>query len=192
MVATKTCEKCGWLYPITHPEKSCRFCGTPFKKRFCSKCGQYTQCVATALCRPCESKRVMAATSSAQSLAKAQRYTAKIRKQREDNFNEWLSMIAKVPKPIRTLVQDEWIRTCIHFEKCAVCKNESIDARAFFIHFSLGGRYAEWNVIPVCERCAITLRRPQNPFVSYPDNVMTVVKYLKPILERAVQHEKNI
>ena len=128
----------------------------------------------------------MAATSSQQSIAKTQRYRAKVQKQNEDNFNAWLAMISKVPKPIRTLTQEEWIRACVHFGKCAVCRNESIDARAFFIHFALGGRYAEWNVIPVCEKCAIALRRQQNPFISYPDNVMHVVKYLQPILERTV------
>ena len=134
----------------------------------------------------------MASTSSEQALAKLQRHRAKVQKQNEDNFKAWLAMVAKVPTPLKTLTQDEWISACIHFGKCAVCRNESVDARSFFIHYSLGGRYAAWNVIPVCEKCAIALRRQQNPFISYPDSVPTIVAYLKPILERTVQNEKNI
>jgi hypothetical protein len=109
-------------------------------------------------------------------------------------------MISKVPKPPKTLTDEEWIAACLHFGKCAVCDNESIDARAFFVAFAFGGRYAAWNVIPVCEKCALEFRQNQNPFIRYNSrlhydlkrglgttNLNGIVDYLKPILEQVIE-----
>lgn len=128
----------------------------------------------------------MAATSREQSTAKWQRWYEKQLKQQEDRFNNWLSMIAKVPQPLRTLTEEEWIAACVHFGKCAICRHESIDARAMFVAFALGGRYAAWNVIPVCEHCATALKHQQNPFIKYAEVADEVAAYLQPILERTV------
>jgi len=191
MPNTKKCEKCGWEYHITYPEPSCRFCGTRFKKGFCAGCGKYTDIRYGRYCTQCYSKRQMAATTREQETAKWQRWYAKQLKQQEDRFNSWLSMIARVPQPLRTLTEDEWIAACLHFGKCAVCDNESIDARAFFVAFAFGGRYAAWNVIPVCEKCATALRRRHNPFIKYEEAAPKIVDYLRPILERTIANEES-
>ena len=107
----------------------------------------------------------------------------------QNKFDRWLDLIKQVPKPLKTLTEDEWIAACRYFGKCATCGNESIDARAFFITFALGGRYAAWNVIPVCDKCATALRRQQNPFIKYSDNVDNIVSYLQPILERMINND---
>ncbi len=193
MVGTKKCEKCGWIYPITHPDRSCRFCGTPFKKRFCIECGRYVELrTSERTCKECLIKKIMANRTSKQNVERYQRHRAKVLKQKENQFTNWLSMIAKVPKPLKTLTEEEWIAACLHFGKCAICKNESIDARAFFIPFAFGGRYAAWNVIPVCDKCATALKRQQNPFIGYAEAAPDIVKYLQPILERTVRNEKSI
>jgi len=189
MVGTKTCEGCGWVYPITHPDKRCRFCGTPFKKRICKLCGQFAEVAkGENICKKCKSKKVMASTTPEQALAKLQRHRARVRKKNEDKFNAWLEMISKVRKPIKTLTEDEWIRACMHFGSCATCESSSIDARGMFIPFKFGGRYAAWNIIPICDKCATALKFQHNPFIRYESGILDpIVEYLHPILEEAIK-----
>ena len=133
----------------------------------------------------------MKSTTPEYHVAKSQKHRAKVRRTNEDLFANWLSLIAKVPQPLKTLTDDEWIAACLHFGKCAICRNESVDARGFFIPFSFGGRYAAWNVIPVCDKCATALKFQQNPFIKYDDTVDGIVDYLQPILERSISNEES-
>ena len=194
---TKTCEGCGWVYPITHNEPRCRFCGTYFKKRFCSSCGEYKKIIpCRAMCRDCEDALYQNDPIEAGAIKR---------------FTHWLNLIAAVPQPIKTLTTEEWLTTCSYFGKCALCNSGSIDARGFFIPFKLGGRYAVWNVLPLCELCANDIKVQQNPFIHYDtavaisrnnynkaavrnnyknDNFIKAVGYLKPILEEVSQYGK--
>lgn len=194
-MTTKVCSKCGWVYPITHNERSCRFCKEPFEKRFCSVCGLYTILLPNSLmCHDCHNL-----------LLYTFNYKPGLKGQYEaiQYFEEWLKLIEAVPKPIKTLTEDDWIKACRYFGKCALCNSENIDARVLFIAFNLGGRYAAWNVLPGCDICATELKREQNPFVRYipasylsrivkrndckKDNLNKVIKYLRPILEKEVK-----
>ena len=97
-------------------------------------------------------------------------------------------MISKVRKPIKTLTEDEWIRACAHFGSCATCGASSIDARGMFIPFKFGGRYAAWNIIPLCDKCATAIKFQHNPFIRYKPNIIDpIVGYLRPILEEAIK-----
>lgn len=110
-------------------------------------------------------------------------------------FNDWMTKVSKVE--LHTLTEEEWLKACRYFGKCALCPSERIDARSFFISFELGGRYAAWNVLPVCELCANDMKRSQNPFIHYTtnqnkararnnfktDNFENAVKYLTPLLD---------
>lgn len=60
----------------------------------------------------------------------------------------------KVPKNYPTLTEDQWLAACRYFDGCARCHSDEIDTRGFFISAKLGGRYCDWNVIPLCEKCA--------------------------------------
>lgn len=105
------------------------------------------------------------------------RFRVKPLAEAEKKFEDWLSLVATVPSNYHTLTNDEWIAACQHFGKCALCHDEDISARAFFIAFKLGGRYANWNVIPVCEKCAMVLKRQQNPFIRYNEMLNKTVAY---------------
>ena len=187
---TKKCEHCGWEYSINYPEKRCHFCGTIFRYRICSECGLYAAVIPSgSICKKCKSKRDRSCQTTEQLSAGQARYRAKITKTAETRFNEWTKKIAAVPE-LKTLTQDEWIAACSYFNKCAVCHKDEIDTRVFFITFSFGGRYAAWNVIPACEKCATALRRRQNPFITMdPKAVEEIVAYLQPILERTIHNE---
>lgn len=190
MQKTKKCEKCGWEYPITYPEPKCRFCGTRFKYGFCVRCGKYEHLRYGRYCTKCNSKRVMECSRVDWNTERWQKWYERRNKAFEQTFTEWMDLIAKVPQPLKTLTQDEWIAACTHFGKCAICEHESIDARAFFVAYAFGGRYAAWNVIPVCEKCATALRYRQNPFIKYEEAAPKIVAYLRPILERTIANGK--
>jgi hypothetical protein len=92
------------------------------------------------------------------------KYIAKRDKQLEDQYNDWKARIAKVPKNYPTLTEDQWMAACRHFGGCAQCGSENIEARGFFVAFKDGGRYCDWNVIPMCDRCAADWKLCPNPF----------------------------
>lgn len=99
---------------------------------------------------------------------------------RREIYNEWIESIRKIPKNYPTLTEEQWMEAVKHFGGCALCKDESIDARGYFIPFKLGGRYCDWNIIPVCAECATTARRNPNYFLwSRPAGLMDVIDYLE-------------
>jgi hypothetical protein len=59
-----------------------------------------------------------------------------------------------VPKDYPTLTEAQWLEACRFFDGCARCSSKEIDTRGFFIGKALGGRYCDWNIIPLCTRCA--------------------------------------
>ncbi len=142
---TKTCKRCGWVYPSTQPGKRCRICGQPFEEVLCSSCGTLVPADnilnKQLVCRSCYNA--------------AWKAGRKVRVQEmSDRFDEWVAKVASVPKAYPTLTEEQWIEACRFFDGCARCDCPDIDTRGFFIDASLGGRYCDWNVIPLCERCA--------------------------------------
>lgn len=193
MEETKTCPKCGWVYPITTPRTTCRFCGAWFEKGFCSICGQYVKQMHGTKCDACFQKQVRSLYINEDYRIWKGISILRKRAVTDKQLQEWLDMINKIPKPLRTLTEEEWFNACNYFRECALCGKEEIEARAFFIPFSMGGRYAEWNVIPICEHCATRLRRKQkNPYEIYQDRVSKITAYLRPIIERSIVDEKDI
>lgn len=76
----------------------------------------------------------------------------------------WIAKVQAVPKDYPTLTEAQWLEACQHFDGCARCHNKDIDARGFFIGTKLGGRYCDWNVIPLCEKCASNWDLEQSVF----------------------------
>ena len=87
------------------------------------------------------------------------------------------------------------MRACRHFNGCAKCGDETIDARGFFISFKNGGRYCDWNIIPLCSKCAADWSLDKNPFklamtrdhreksFDRRDCIKEITKYLGDILD---------
>lgn len=158
-MSTKVCKKCGWVYPITQPGKKCRVCGEPFDTVVCRKCGAIVsgndRVPGVNLCKSCHNEE------EREHMVK---YRAKRDKAFDDAFDEWKQRIAKVPKNYPTLTDEQWMRACRHFNGCAKCGDEEIEARGFFVPFKEGGRYCDWNVIPLCQHCAADWKIATNPF----------------------------
>lgn len=86
-------------------------------------------------------------------------------------YDEWITLIAEIPTPYKTLTESEWLEACKHFGGCAYCGSDNVDARAMFIKFKDGGRYCAWNIVPMCEKCAKVHNSIDNPFVSMDSSV---------------------
>lgn len=69
-------------------------------------------------------------------------------------FEQWLAKVKQVPKNYPTLTEAQWLEACNFFNGCARCHSDEIDTRGFFIGRELGGRYCDWNIIPLCTKCA--------------------------------------
>lgn len=187
---TKTCKHCGWVYPITQPGKVCVVCGAPFDLITCDKCKQPTPLdkmeKGTYTCKACASAHDV--------LVKARR-----RQMLDDQFNGWLDKIKQVPKSYPTLTEEQWLEACQFFDGCARCGSKDIDTRGFFVGSELGGRYCDWNVIPVCERCAAKWNLSKSAFKyiekadsnarsrTYRDCLSKILEYLGGKLDAATR-----
>lgn len=164
-MSTKTCKKCGWVYPLVTPYSTCRFCGMSFTQGICSVCGEYSDDIipSTKLCRKCYNKRngvyqkrVIKTTDDNQKTYR------RLVKEADERFAAWLGRLSKIKT--HTLTDEEWLEACRYFDGCALCDSDSIDARGYFIRFEDGGKYNACNVIPVCDKCATEIKYQSNPF----------------------------
>jgi len=185
---TKKCTKCGWEYPITHPERSCRFCGTAFEKGICSSCGEYKKLTYGRYCTQCNSIKKMAKRKPEDNRRLANECISRKREFDNDSYNAWLYDI--MDAPLVTLTEKQWLEACAHFKGCAYCDSSNIDSRSMFIPFKDGGRYTAWNIIPACEKCE-TKFHTVNTFVKHKDSIDKIVGYLQPILERMKNEPKT-
>lgn len=82
-----------------------------------------------------------------------------------DRFDQWIDKVKQVPKDYPTLTEAQWLEACNFFNGCARCASEEIDTRGFFVGRELGGRYCDWNVIPLCTKCAKMWRLDKSMFI---------------------------
>ena len=161
---TKTCKKCGWVYPKVTPYTTCRFCGMSFTEGTCKKCGDYSYDIlpGTGWCRTCYNARQLVYQKGRdQSESNRKVYEARC-KEADERFAAWTGQLRAIKT--HTLTEDEWMEACRHFGGCALCGADSIDARGYFIRFEDGGNYNACNVIPLCDKCATALKYQSNPF----------------------------
>ena len=159
------------------PSNRCPVCGTLFDVRVCSICGEPFEPWGRSMCRPCYRKYVNVGNGKAQ------------RNRRKEVYSEWLEMIQQVPKDYPTLTEEQWMEAVQHFGGCALCGDESIDTRGFFVPFKSGGRYCDWNVIPLCSRCATRNKTNYNWFLETkrPVGLTDIVTYLEVRLNAAIK-----
>ena len=189
---TKSCPGCGWVFPSTHPDPRCRFCNTKFEVRLCRVCGELKNTKGRTVCIQCVNKdqRAYKTKYEVDRGYSARRYRES-QARHKASLDAWLLQISKVQMPLKTLTEEQWLEACRHFGKCAYCSAEEITARSFFIPFNMGGRYAAWNILPVCEKCATTHKQMNNPFTRYSKDRMRYFssRYAdKDCLERIVEY----
>lgn len=178
-MATKKCDKCGWEVDIQDTSRRCPVCKTPYEYGICSICKQYIKYYRhnRTVCKHCYD-----------TVTRKPDAYANMWKRRREVYAEWCEKIKKVPKTYPTLTNEQWLEAVRHFNGCALCKSSSIDTRAYFIPFKDGGRYCDWNIIPICEECATENRRNPNHFMwTRPVGLIDVINYLEVRLNGAIK-----
>lgn len=208
-MSTKTCKSCGWVFPSTQPGKKCLICGTPFDVIVCTICGKALPIseIVPGTCTCVECVRLRNNTLSLKS--RHRRYERLDRR-----FDDWIAKVRRVPTKYPTLTEAQWLEACKHFNGCARCNSDEIDTRGFFIARSLGGRYCDWNIIPLCERCAKIWKLDKSVFTyaikkdyrknkssskfhgdgttEYADNLEKIIEYLEVRLDNALRVSEDI
>ena len=183
---TKTCRKCGWVLDLYDKHTTCPICKTPFEERVCKVCGKpflrFEKNYYRNVCKEC-------LYEARNSTLASRKHTARKRAV----YQEWKDKISKIPKSYPTLTEAQWLNAVRHFGRCAICEDESIDARGYFIPFEEGGRYCDWNVIPICSKCAMRYRKVHNLFLSdKPPGLIGIIEYLEPIVDKALRESADV
>lgn len=172
---TRTCKQCGWVFPGSYTMTACKFCKTRFDVQICASCHKLTPTAeflvrktgrnAGYLDRNCRScKSALNGLFPEQAAVRAKRFIENKRKSLGEQYAKWLDLSKIEFKP---MTQEQWIDVCAHFGGCAICDNEHIEAREYFVPFKEGGKYAPWNMFPLCGACAPKVRITSNPFVYF-------------------------
>lgn len=168
---------------IRDPTTHCPICKTRFTVGICTKCGRPVEYYRAnrRVCRECYDTKVRQPDAM-----------KKVKQRREAIFDEWLDKVARVPKNYPTLTEAQWLEAVKHFGCCAMCGSEHIDTRGYFIPFKLGGRYCDWNVIPICEKCAFQFRKNPNFFLRQrPAGLINIIDYLEEKLNAAIRQTEG-
>ena len=190
---TRTCKCCGWIYPIGQTGRRCKICGQEFDEIFCKSCKQLLPVSAfektRSICKKCRRPYLNAFWDN---------HLASL----DEAFNAWLEKVRRVPKSYPTLTEEQWLEACRYFDGCARCHSDDIEARGFFVGAKLGGRYCNWNVIPLCEKCASNWDLELNMFryaeqrdhrsstTEYRECLARIVEYLGGKLDDAIGTEE--
>jgi hypothetical protein len=115
-------------------------------------------------CNPCFARRrkEFLENNKYERYIKDKRFIDKRKDEAASKFKDWK---VKTDLPFKPLSEQQWLEACSYFDGCAVCGNEHIEIRQFFVNFKHGGRYTAWNVYPMCGKCATYTRQIENPFV---------------------------
>ena len=168
---TKTCEKCGWVLDIRDPHTRCPVCGTKFQVGICYHCKQVVQYYRPDrnMCKHCYD-----------TITRKPKDKQSMNDRRRAFYEEWIEKISKIPHSYPTLTEEQWLAAVKHFNGCALCKNTEVESRGYFVPYGSGGRYCDWNIIPMCFECSTSLRRNPNYFLyDRPEGLPKIVDYLE-------------
>lgn len=167
---------------------------------YCRDCKEYTPKLIRGRCTKCYQAYDLNCTP-----IEIQRQNATDSQRRRKAFSaalydEWKERL--VGMPTRLLTPDDWLRACKHFNGCAWCGSDSIDAKTYFVPFREGGKYTATNILPACDVCATKLKKQPNAFLTMwvrqdreegprasTKQLEKIVDYLDNIIEEELKHE---
>lgn len=183
----RTCPGCGWEYPFSFTKTKCKSCKTQFTEQICVGCKELKPTETfrkyksgknkghiVLECKECNKTRreIWIKDNPEMKKARIKRVVVKRNARLEARFAEWLELTTL---PFKPMTDAQWLETCAYFDGCAICGSEHIESRGFFLPFKEGGRYASWNMFPMCGTCATRTRSVKNPF-RWVDNSVGTAK----------------
>lgn len=175
------------MFPKYTSARSCKFCGRLFKEGYCLTCKEYTEEITSRFnCRSCENAYSRARNDIRVAEANTRRAFYR------DLFKQWCATIRLIP--YKALTEDQWLKACSHFNGCAWCGSDSIDARTMFVSPDDGGMYTAWNIIPTCTMCAMSIKAKKDPistakFYGGDDKPLESLVVIMDYLEEAIKNE---
>lgn len=159
------CSLCGWEYPPTFTGSKCKICQTLLPEQFCTICKrklslddfELTPKGIKGYCKDC--------TSKINKEARQKRFELRFNKAK-NLYEEWLKKVSHATD--QRLSETDWQKTCRRFKGCSICGNPHIEIKGFFIPFKDGGKYAAWNIIPLCYDCSLRIGN-RGPFAYFSD-----------------------
>lgn len=179
--------------------------------RVCSKCGldiPTSLCYTRPECKDCGVQKRRVLHSGEANMAGNARYLKREKIRDQAKYEVWQEYIAAVPKDYHTLTEEEWNRAVDYFGGlCAFCQENKFVHRGMFMLVDQGGRYCDWNVVPICETC-IVKPKDKNPFsfmntvnagrksIAYTrkynkKKLTKIIEYLEPILLKAIEESNS-
>jgi hypothetical protein len=195
-MASKTCKVCGYTVDREKRTRTCPTCRTVFDENYCICCGCYCtppDLIKGSYCRDCYDTLVRQPDAKKKSYGKWSNEIISI-------FDDWMSKVDKVPHSYPSLTEEQWLQACRYFGGCARCGNDDISVRGYFVPFIMGGRYCDWNVIPVCEDCSMSVQQVDtrtdiNPFKALarkdPEAFYNILNYLGDKLNAAANIKED-
>lgn len=111
----------------------------------------------------------------------------------------WQDWVKKVPEDYHPLTEEEWQDALKYFDyKCAFCQLNDFEVRGMFLTVGQGGRYCNWNMIPLCMTCTHRSPNNKNPFRfmnrinTSTKSIGTTRRYSKKKLEKVIKYLEPI
>lgn len=188
-LATRSCHKCGWVYPSCYTQTKCKFCKTLLRTQICLTCKlpvpteQFYEYKSgrnagylRRVCKTCDAanKKLWDKLYPEQNQQRVKKFIEQKQSIANARYQDWMDLTNVEFKPMN---EQEWLATCMYFDGCAICGDEHIEAREFFVPFKEGGRYTSWNMFPMCGKCKAVVHHIANPFI-WLDNYLGMARRL--------------
>lgn len=172
MRLVRVCPKCGHEHPSRLNARKCIMCKEYLSHLWCFYGQHYVEKDLMTwskkgepynYCKKCNSLKRMAADKKNPEARKKRQnaFVDRLRSKYDVLRDQLLELNEKTFKP---MTEDEWHAICNHFGGCALCGEEHIESRQFFINYKHGGKYSKWNMFPLCSKCTRYTKKVDNPF----------------------------
>lgn len=202
-VGGRVCPKCGWYYPPSSKHlKKCKFCGTIFDAQVCKYCNEtfstaeakaYSDTPGTFIARICPTCAEQVIKLSRKEL-NTTKFNTRINciKRLHEMYNTHISFYKKLHTKNTTIsrLNTELVR---NYRGCFFCMSQ-IDSYRMIIPPADGGRYDEFNVIPLCKECAKMLDYDKNILVAAEPliNKKSKVRYSNKLKKMLILSEEDL
>jgi hypothetical protein len=162
MSTTKICRQCGWEVPYDTKRVNCRVCGAKYTERACRVCGKLfaIEEMYGATCREC--RKLTSNNSNKQKRVSAKQIAESTAIRALKIWLEDTTPLSTVPVGYSAA---DWQRSVSYFSGCAYCGSSQPTTRAYYVGYQSGGRYQPWNILPLCDDCAIKTQSIDNPWL---------------------------